>query len=215
MVGRLLSFWDGNFFSGELLVLGNVTRWWFQIFFIFTPTPGNDPIWLISIFFKGLVQPPTRWGLYPYTFFSVLHLEIRLFFDRSYLRRCPKRQRRSITWSHGQHKKPWGDCEKEYIYHKNQPFMKVNISTIQHVKIYSQNLTSLTLLKFSSSPLKSYRNPIGKDRFPTAVFQGRAVRLRGSTFFREGLNIWTSIKTGRQSETIQNMVILYLHLPSK
>ena len=31
MVGRLLSFWDGNFFSGELLVLGNVTRWWFQI----------------------------------------------------------------------------------------------------------------------------------------------------------------------------------------
>ena len=22
-----------------------VTRWWFQIFFIFTPTWGNDPIW--------------------------------------------------------------------------------------------------------------------------------------------------------------------------
>ena len=26
------------------------TRWWFQIFFIFIPTWGNDPIWLI--FFK-------------------------------------------------------------------------------------------------------------------------------------------------------------------
>ena len=28
------------------------TRWWLQIFFIFTPTWGNDPIWLI--FFKGV-----------------------------------------------------------------------------------------------------------------------------------------------------------------
>ena len=27
-----------------------ITRWWFQIFFIFTPTWGNDPIWLL--FFK-------------------------------------------------------------------------------------------------------------------------------------------------------------------
>ncbi len=32
--------------------------WWFQIFFIFTPIWGNDPIWLI--FFKWVVQPPTR-----------------------------------------------------------------------------------------------------------------------------------------------------------
>ena len=27
-----------------------IPRWWFQIFFIFTPTWGNDPIWLV--FFK-------------------------------------------------------------------------------------------------------------------------------------------------------------------
>ena len=27
-----------------------ITRWWFQRFFIFTPTRGNDPIWLINIF---------------------------------------------------------------------------------------------------------------------------------------------------------------------
>ena len=26
--------------------------------------------------------------------------------------------------------------------------------------------------KFNSSPLKSYRNPIGKDRLPTTIFQG-------------------------------------------
>ena len=34
------------------------TRRWFQIFFIFTPTWGTCPIWLI--FFRWVVQPPTR-----------------------------------------------------------------------------------------------------------------------------------------------------------
>ena len=29
------------------------TRWWFQIFFIFTPTSGNDPIWRLHIFQRG------------------------------------------------------------------------------------------------------------------------------------------------------------------
>ena len=33
--------------------------WWFQRFFIFIPTWGNDPI-PRSYFSKGLVQPPTR-----------------------------------------------------------------------------------------------------------------------------------------------------------
>ena len=37
----------------------------------------------------------------------------------------------------------------------------------------------VTLPKFNSSPLKSYRAPIGKDRLPTTIFQGRAVKLRG------------------------------------
>ncbi len=35
-----------------------ITGWWFQIFFIFTPTWWRFPYWLI--FFKWLVQPPTR-----------------------------------------------------------------------------------------------------------------------------------------------------------
>ena len=35
---------------------------WFQIFFIFTPIWGRFPIWR-SYFSKGLVQPPTRWGM--------------------------------------------------------------------------------------------------------------------------------------------------------
>ncbi len=34
----------------------------------------------------------------------------------------------------------------------------------------------------ASFPLKSYRNSIGKDRLPTTIFQGRAVKLRGCTF---------------------------------
>ena len=33
-------------------------------------------------------------------------------------------------------------------------------------------------LKFNMSPLKSYRNPIGKACFPTTIFQGRTVKLR-------------------------------------
>ena len=33
--------------------------WWFQIFFIISPTWGNDPIWR-AYFSNGLVQPPTR-----------------------------------------------------------------------------------------------------------------------------------------------------------
>ncbi len=35
-----------------------ITGWWFQIFFIFPPTWGHDPSW--QIFFKCVVQPPTR-----------------------------------------------------------------------------------------------------------------------------------------------------------
>ena len=35
----------------------NSTRWWFHIFFMFTSTWGNDPIWR-AYFSVGLVQPP-------------------------------------------------------------------------------------------------------------------------------------------------------------
>ena len=38
------------FILGQMLLC--ITRWWFQIFFIFTPTWGRFPIWLI--FFKGV-----------------------------------------------------------------------------------------------------------------------------------------------------------------
>ena len=34
-----------------------IARWWFQRFFIFTPTWGNDPIWLI--FCSKELKPPT------------------------------------------------------------------------------------------------------------------------------------------------------------
>ena len=36
-----------------------------------------------------------------------------------------------------------------------------------------------TLPKFNSSPLKSYRNPIGKDRLPTIIFRGKLLNFRG------------------------------------
>ena len=37
-----------------------ISRWWFHIFFIFTPTWGNDPI-CRAYFFNWVVQPPTRY----------------------------------------------------------------------------------------------------------------------------------------------------------
>ena len=46
-------------FLGERWASG----WWFQTFFIFTPTWGDDPIWLI--FFRWVVQPPTRLSHFP------------------------------------------------------------------------------------------------------------------------------------------------------
>ena len=48
---------------------------------------------------------------------------------------------------------------------------------------YPCPVKSVTLPKFNSSPLKSYRNPIGKDRLPTTIFQGRAVKLQGCILF--------------------------------
>ena len=38
------------FFSSFQIETSALSRWWFQLFFIFTPSGGNDPIWLI--FFK-------------------------------------------------------------------------------------------------------------------------------------------------------------------
>ena len=37
-----------------------VTRWWFQIFFLFTPTAVGEDFQFDSYFSDGLVQPPTR-----------------------------------------------------------------------------------------------------------------------------------------------------------
>ena len=39
-----------------------MTRWWFQIFFIFSPTWGRFPFWR-AYFSNGLAQPPTRWKM--------------------------------------------------------------------------------------------------------------------------------------------------------
>ena len=44
------SFWD--LFFNSFIEIRKWPGWWFQIIFIFIPTWGNDPIWLI--FFKGV-----------------------------------------------------------------------------------------------------------------------------------------------------------------
>ena len=76
------------------------TRWWFQICFIFTPTWGNDPIWLAHIFLNGLVQPPTRWVLSLH-FFYKSHMKqgkkmtVR---DVHSPMRCKKPATKTCTW---------------------------------------------------------------------------------------------------------------------
>ena len=58
-------FWNGWIWppteKNHQSIRWNKTRWWFQIFFIFTPTWGNDPIWLI--FFKGVETTNYLWVL--------------------------------------------------------------------------------------------------------------------------------------------------------
>ena len=52
-----------------ILSMASPTGWWFQILFIFTPTWGNDPIWLYNIFqidiFSDGLKPPTRSPIIP------------------------------------------------------------------------------------------------------------------------------------------------------
>ena len=45
--------------GANALGLPQVTRWWFQQLFIFTPIWGNDPIWR-AYFANGLQKPPHR-----------------------------------------------------------------------------------------------------------------------------------------------------------
>ena len=55
----------GMFFPRNLesfIIHALTGRWWFQIFFIFNPTWGNDPIWR-AYFSRGL-KPPTSWNFH-------------------------------------------------------------------------------------------------------------------------------------------------------
>ena len=47
-----------------------------------------------------------------------------------------------------------------------------------------KHLKSFTHLKFNSSPLKSYRNPIGKDRLATIDFSGAMLNFRGVCIYK-------------------------------
>ena len=47
-----------------------MARWWFQTFFIFTPTWGNDPIW--RAYFSIGLKPPTRWWLSGWCYGSII-----------------------------------------------------------------------------------------------------------------------------------------------
>ena len=58
ILGSTGHFVKMNLLSGRVFL--KVTRWWFQIFFIFTPTWGRFPIWR-AYFLKGLKPPTRKW----------------------------------------------------------------------------------------------------------------------------------------------------------
>ncbi len=60
-----------------------LSRWWFQIFFIFIPIGGNDPIWR-SYFSDGL-KPPTRNG-----WKTILHRAMHMYHMRIICDVCVK-----------------------------------------------------------------------------------------------------------------------------
>ena len=74
--------------------------------------------------------------------------------------------------------KPEGDngTDKAGGFGGSPPLVEPNlcggIFCINMAVIFSEFLGDYTPPKFNSSPLKSYRNPIGKDRLPTTIFQG-------------------------------------------
>ena len=55
LLGKTIQFDFRIFF--RWVMRKTTTRWWFQIFFIFTPIWGNDPIWW-PYFSNGLKPPP-------------------------------------------------------------------------------------------------------------------------------------------------------------
>ena len=74
---------------------------------------------------------------------------------------CPEARAKGLSRHHqsDQPESPWIS-----VYHDGQPWLP------------SRSLTA-------SLPLKSYRNPIGKDRLPSIIFQGRAVKLPGGRWW--------------------------------
>ena len=52
----------------------NQSRWWFQIFFAFTPTWGRFPFWLII--FKGVETTNQQWWIMTFLWFSYFHIII-------------------------------------------------------------------------------------------------------------------------------------------
>ena len=63
---------------------------------------------------------------------------------------------------------------------KKNVYKKKTRSGFSHPKTEEFAPTKVTLPKFNSSPLKSYRNPRRKDRFPTIHCSGKlAVKLLG------------------------------------
>ena len=54
--GSSMGGWGGSHYytteSKTCLPQKGITRWWFHFFYIFTPTWGNDPVWILTNIFQ-------------------------------------------------------------------------------------------------------------------------------------------------------------------
>ena len=82
---------------------------------------------------------------------------------------------------------------------------------MENVKNQCLSRKKNTLSKFSSSALKSYRAPIGKDRLKQpSIFQGRTVKLQGSTSFSIPKKIRSEVCHYGRDEAAQSSSCLFV-----
>ena len=117
-----------------------ITRWWFQRFFIFIPTWGNDPIWL-----NGL-KPPTRLSLCLFSCHFSPHVGIgKTCFSREpyqFLRICgsklPKDMRVSIWWEKCWRVQPPGGSKARHGKEKSLIWLKDSTNNELQVTLWGK-----------------------------------------------------------------------------
>ena len=128
-----------------LLKQNALSRWWFQIFFIFTPTWGNDSIWLI--FFRWVET--TNQVIY-----SIKYLILQVFgssmFRLSGTFSPQELQQRlpALVW--------WAGCGRVTL-HQRYPKIEIEMSSNEQLQWYYM-MVSTIIIEFWPRSLRGWSN---------------------------------------------------------